>query len=452
MARNYLELRGAQARRAVAEENAHTQRDTLRLTEIRRQIGPGDPVDVESARARLSATEAAIPVLRTAEARAAHRLAVLVGQRPGVLDAELAAPAAPTTQGSPTAIAIGDASSFLRRRPDVLAAERRLAAATARTGVATADLFPRVSVTGFVGFLSGDLSSLFKGGSQAWAVSPTLTWPGLDLGGARARLRAQEARGDASLAAYDQTVLRAIEDLQNALVSYRERQAQVVSLTQQVAASRRAAELAHIRYTEGRIDFLRVLDAERTRLGAEDDLAQAQTGANVDVVSIYKALGRRLRTARSGVGETAIHIDGLAGHHARFLAREVGEHADQIVGNQRPLDRLRIGHLGELLILRTAVGADPAAQHGGGPGQAGRQRIDRDPMHAEVAGQPAGEADDAALAGDIDGQLPEAEAEGVRGEIDDPPPAVRDHRGREGLGGQEHGVQVSDISPRQSSR
>jgi multidrug efflux system outer membrane protein len=186
---------------------------------------------------------------------------------------------------------IGEASDFLRRRPDVQAAERRLAAETARTGVATADLFPRINVTGFVGFLSGDVSTLFKNGSHAWAVSPTITWPGLDLGGARARLRAQQARGDESLATYDQTVLRAVEDLQNALVTYRERQAQVYSLAQQVAASRRAAELAHIRYKEGGIDFLRVLDAERTRLGAEDALAEAQTDANVDVVSIYKALG-----------------------------------------------------------------------------------------------------------------------------------------------------------------
>ncbi len=171
---------------------------------------------------------------------------------------------------------IGEASDFLGRRPDVQAAERRLAAETARTGVATADLFPRINVTGFVGFLSGDVSTLFKNGSHAWAVSPTITWPGLDLGGARARLRAQQAR---------------VEDLQNALVTYRERQAQVYSLAQQVAASRRAAELAHIRYKEGGIDFLRVLDAERTRLGAEDALAEAQTDANVDVVSIYKALG-----------------------------------------------------------------------------------------------------------------------------------------------------------------
>ena len=289
VARNYFELRGAQTRLAVAEANAGAQRDTLRLTEVRYELGRGDPVDVQSARARYSATEADIPQLRAQTALAAHRLAVLTGVRPGALDAELAAPA--QAPAAPVAIAIGDASSFLRRRPDVQAAERRLAAETERTGVATADLFPRITVTGFVGFLSGDVGSLFAKNARAWSVSPTITWPGLDLGGARARLRAQEARGDERLAQYDQAVLRAVEDLQNALVSYRERQAQVASLADQVAASRRAAELAHIRYKEGHIDFLRVLDAERTRLEAEDGLAAAQTEANVDVVAVYKALG-----------------------------------------------------------------------------------------------------------------------------------------------------------------
>lgn len=290
IARNYLLLRGAQARRAVAEEDARTAQDTLRLTQVRSQIGTGDPIDVESARAQVNATQATIPALRLAEAQAANRLAVLVGLRPGSLDAELAAP---PTSGltAPAAVPIGDASAFLRQRPDVRAAERRLAGATARTGVATADLFPRLSLTGFIGFLSGDVSSLFKGGSQAWSISPTLTWPGLDLGSAHARLRAAQARQDASLATYDQTVLGAIEDLQNAIAAYRERQLQVVSLSQQVASARRAADLAHIRYQEGNIDFLRVLDAERTRLEAEDALTLAQTNANIDVVSIYKALG-----------------------------------------------------------------------------------------------------------------------------------------------------------------
>jgi multidrug efflux system outer membrane protein len=290
IARNYLLLRGAQARRAVAEENAGTARDTLRLTQVRFDIGTGDPVDVESARARLDATEASIPPLRSEEAEAAHRLAVLVGVRPGTLDAELSSPV-PAGPAAPTSVPIGDAAQFLRQRPDVRAAERRLAAATARTGVATAELFPRINVTGFVGFLSGDVASLFRTGSHAWAISPSITWPGLDLGSHRAQLRAQVARQDQSLAAYDQAVLRAIEDLQNAVVAYRERQQEVVSLSQQVDAARRAADLAHIRYREGRIDFLRVLDAERTRLEAEDALTQAQTNANIDVVSIYKALG-----------------------------------------------------------------------------------------------------------------------------------------------------------------
>ena len=290
IARNYIALRGAQAREAVAEENAQTAADTLHLTEVRGQIGTGDPVDTESARARLEATQAAIPVLRAQAAEAANHLAVLIGERPGGLDAELAQPA-PAHLAAPAAVPIGDATDFLRHRPDVQAAERRLAAETARTGVATADLFPRVSVTGFVGFLSGDVSALFKKNAQAWAVSPSVTWPGLDIGSAAARLRAQRAAGDESLANYDQTVLRAVEDLQNALVNYRQRQQEVVSLSQQVDASRRAADLAHIRYKEGRIDFLRVLDAERTRLEAEDALTQAQTDANTDVVSIYKALG-----------------------------------------------------------------------------------------------------------------------------------------------------------------
>jgi multidrug efflux system outer membrane protein len=146
-------------------------------------------------------------------------------------------------------------------------------------------------VTGFVGFLSGDISGLFKSGSEAWSVAPTVTWPGLDIGGARARLKAEQARGDQSLAQYDQTVLAAIEELENALVSYRQRQLQLASLAQQVEASRGAANLARIRYREGSIDFLVLLDAERTRLTAEDALTVAQTAADTDIVTLYKVLG-----------------------------------------------------------------------------------------------------------------------------------------------------------------
>ena len=289
-ARTYFDLRGAQARLAVARQNADTQRETVRLTQVRFEVGRGDPVDVRSAQARLSATEATIPELEAQEAAARYQLAVLLGLRPGALDEALAARTVP-----PPALVkplpIGDAAQFLRRRPDVQAAEWRLRAETARTGVATADLFPRIRVTGFVGLLSGDVSKLFAHGSQAWSVSPQVTWPALDLGGAHARLRAQEARQDEILAAYDQTVLVAVQDLETALNAYRQQQRQIVSLAEQVEASRGAADLARIRYKEGSIDFLVLLDAERTLLAAEDDLTAAQTSSNTDIVAIYKALG-----------------------------------------------------------------------------------------------------------------------------------------------------------------
>ncbi|MGZ3398489.1 MAG: efflux transporter outer membrane subunit [Caulobacteraceae bacterium] len=290
VARTYFGLRGAQARLAVAQENEASQRETVRLTQVRFEVGRGDPVDVKSAQARLSATEATIPDLQAQEAAARYRLAVLLGLRPGALDEALAARAAP-----PPALVkplpIGDAAQFLRRRPDVQAAEWRLRAETARTGVATADLFPRIRVTGFIGLLSGDVSKLFAHGSQAWSVSPQVTWPALDLGGAHARLKAQEARQDEILAAYDQTVLIAVQDLETALNAYRQQQRRIVSLAEQVEASRGAADLARVRFKEGSIDFLVLLDAERTLLGAEDALTAAQTDANTDVVAIYKALG-----------------------------------------------------------------------------------------------------------------------------------------------------------------
>ncbi|MDP3853915.1 efflux transporter outer membrane subunit [Phenylobacterium sp.] len=290
VARTYFELRGAQTRLAVARRNLDTQCDTVRITQVRFDVGRSDPIDVASAQARLSAVEATIPALVTSERQAAHRLAVLVGQRPGALEAVLVPREAPPKPRA-RQIAIGEASDLLRRRPDVQAAERRLAAETARTGVAAADLFPRVRITGFVGFLAGDLSALGEGASRAWSVTPAVSWPGLDLGGARARLRAQEARNGASLAVYDRTVLRTLEDVENALVAYGQRQAQLRSLTDQASASRRAAELARVRYQEGVIDFLVLLDAERTLLAAEDAVSVAETAANTDVAAVYKALG-----------------------------------------------------------------------------------------------------------------------------------------------------------------
>ena len=215
---------------------------------------------------------------------------MLTGQRPGTLDAELST--TPAVQpGHATVLAVGDVTALLRNRPDVRAAERRVAAETARTGAAVADLFPKVNVTGFVGFLSGDVGGLFRPSGNAWAVSPAVSWPAFDIGSNLARLRAQKAKGAESLAAYEETALTAIEDLQDAVTTYKERQEEVARLAEQVDAARKGASLARARFKEGDIDFLRVLDADRTRLEAEDALTVAQTAANTDVVAVYKALG-----------------------------------------------------------------------------------------------------------------------------------------------------------------
>jgi multidrug efflux system outer membrane protein len=297
VARNYFELRGAQKRLAVARENLTSERQTLELTQLLDETGRSSELDVQRSRAHLMATEATIPPLEAAEKQAAYRLAVLLGQRPGELDAELV-PAPVATYAK--ALPIGDPSELLRQRPDVRAAERQLAAATARVGIATADLFPRVSVTGFVGFLSGDVGRLFSttgsNNAQAWSVAPTVSWPALDFGSVRARLHASKAQSDAAAANYEKVVLTALEDTENSLETYGAYQAQLKSLTEQVAASKRAAELADTQYREGVADFLVLLDAQRTELEAEDSVAQAETAVNVSVVAIYKALG--------GVGQT----------------------------------------------------------------------------------------------------------------------------------------------------
>jgi multidrug efflux system outer membrane protein len=292
VARNYFELRGAQKRLAVARANLDSERQTLALTQLLDEAGRGSELDVQRSLARLKATEAAIPPLEAAEKQAGYRLAVLQGKRPGALDEELRA-AAVTTYAK--ALPIGDPTELLRRRPDVRAAERQLAAATARVGVATADLFPRVNVTGFVGFLSGDVGRLFDtsagNNARAWSITPTVSWAAFDMGSVRARLRASEAQSDAAAANYEKVVLTALEETENSFVAYSKGQAQLKSLAEQATASRRAAELAETQYREGVADFLVLLDAQRTQLDAEDAVAQAETAVNVSVVAIYKSLG-----------------------------------------------------------------------------------------------------------------------------------------------------------------
>jgi multidrug efflux system outer membrane protein len=287
VARNYIELRGAQKRLRVARQNATYSRETLELTRVRLELGRGSELDVASAEARLAATEATIPPLVAAETVAANRLAVLLGERPGALADELAFREVPPHL---TTLAVDSPAALLRRRPDIRAAERELAAATARIGVARADLFPRLTLSGFIGFIAGDADELGESTSRAWSLSPVLSWAGFERG-THAQVRIAEARAEAALAMYELTVLRALEETENAFALYGTERQRLQSVLEQATASRRAAELARIQYREGAVDFLRLLDAERTLLEAEDQVAAAEAALNASVVRIYKALG-----------------------------------------------------------------------------------------------------------------------------------------------------------------
>lgn len=288
LARNYFELRGAQWRLAVAERSLINQRQTLRLTQLRRDAGVGEEQDVASAAARVAAIDSTIPSFEFDVSRAEYRLAVLTGTRPGELNADLAPRDYPAIA---KALPIGNPGELLQRRPDVRSAERRLAAATERQGVAVAGLFPQVSVSGFLGFLAGRGSLFFTGDSAAWSVSPGLSWSAFDLGRARARVRGSNAATEESLAFYEDTVLRALEETESALANYHAQQARLIKLNDQARESKRAADIARLRYREGVVDFLELLDAERTQLQAEDGVAESEMEVYVAVIALYKALG-----------------------------------------------------------------------------------------------------------------------------------------------------------------
>jgi len=284
----YGQLRGAQLRERIARENLENQRNSHRLTEQLRDAGVGSELDVLRADARLAATEASLPQLQAQQTRATNRIATLLGQRADRLSVDLASRELPAIA---KALPIGDPTELLRRRPDILAAERQLAAATANVGVATADLFPRVSLSGFLGFIAGRGSQIGSSAAQAWGVAPSITWAAFDMGSVRARLRGAKADAEGALASYEQQVLLALEESENAFSDYARAQERLLALLRQSGASRAAAEQAAIRYREGTVDFLVLLDAERERLAAEDAQAQAEVEVYRGVVGLYKALG-----------------------------------------------------------------------------------------------------------------------------------------------------------------
>lgn len=289
IAAEYVQARGLQARLDVGRKGVRNQERLASLTEALAKDGSATTADLRRIHARLERTRASIPPLEAGIRISVQRLSVLCALSAQEVSQILEQPVGlPKTPENST---IGLPSMLLRHRPDVRAAEASLSAATARIGVATAELFPRVVLNGDFGVSSSEAGKLFSGDSLAFGVGPSVRWPVLDFGRVRSQIRAQGARQEAAIAAYEQTVRRAVAEVESSLADRRGAIGERSRLELAANASSEAMRLIQIRYEQGADPLLAVLDAERERLEIEEQLAVAQTRLLLSHVAIARALG-----------------------------------------------------------------------------------------------------------------------------------------------------------------
>lgn len=298
---NYVEVRSFQARRAIAESNLAAQSETLQLIEWRAQAGLASSLEVEQSRANREQTRAQIHALETGLAEAEHRLAILLAQAPGSLHETPATPAA--MPKVPAQVMVGIPADTLRQRPDVHAAERTLAAETARVGVRTADLYPSLVLSGSIGLEALSLGAL-GGDAATRSLAANLLATVFDGGRLRRQVEIQSAVQEQALVNYEATVLTALEDVENALAALANSRKRQEALAGAAEAARNAALLARQRYASGLIDYQTVLDTERSVLSVEDSLASAEAEQVSALVSLYKALGGGWSVASESPAET----------------------------------------------------------------------------------------------------------------------------------------------------
>lgn len=289
VASNYVELRGVQRRIAVTQDNINVQTETLELVRSRFNAGLVSELDVAQATAQLATTSAVLPRLEIRLKETMHRIGVLCGKQPGELVEVLAAPA-PIPE-APAEVPVGLPSDLLRRRPDIRRAERAVAAASARIGEATADLYPRFSLTGAFGLRSDRVGNFFEGDSRFWSIGPALRWPIFQGGRIRSNIRLREELTEEQISAYQGVVLGALEDVENALVGFNREQATRRLLADAAEANNRAVELSDQLYRAGLTDFQRVLDSQRSLVVAEEALAASDAAVVQALIRLYKALG-----------------------------------------------------------------------------------------------------------------------------------------------------------------
>lgn len=285
----YIDLRGAQAKRRIVEENVATERDLLDLAAQRRRAGLNTEIDVARAAAEASSSAAALPLLNRQITQDINQLSKLMDQTPGALRAEL--DRAPATVADPPLAPIGLPAQLARRRPDIREAEARLHAATAQVGVAVADLYPRVTLNANGGLQAETVSLLSNWASRFLVAGPSVELPIFDAGRRRATVRLQSVRAAEAVIDYRRTVLGALHEVDDALAAYGADQQRRQALTDTVVRNGDAADLARQRYASGVASFIDVLDAERVLEQNELTLADSSTAVSIDLVVLYKALG-----------------------------------------------------------------------------------------------------------------------------------------------------------------
>jgi NodT family efflux transporter outer membrane factor (OMF) lipoprotein len=290
VALNYVDARSLQARLSFARQNAQGQRESLELTRDRFEAGLTSALDVAQAEQNLAQTESTIPTLESGLNSALNRLAVLLAAQPGALHDRL------MTDGGaipdvPPDVLTGVPTDILRRRPDVRRAERQLAAQTALIGVATADLYPTFSISGFVEAVAGTFSGVFEGESVGWGIVPGFRWDLFQGGKIRNNIRAEEARTDQALYAYQQTILVALQEVENALVNYDRELLRRDRLQDAVDASQRAVDLVRTQYISGLTNFQNLLDTQRSLFQQQDLLATSEGQVVQNLIVLNRALG-----------------------------------------------------------------------------------------------------------------------------------------------------------------
>ncbi len=289
VALNYIQLRGFQEQIAIAQRNLKAQQHSADLTKQRFEGGLVSGLDVANAEAQVASTAAQIPSLEESARQAMYSLSLLLGLEPGGLLAELTPPDA--IPAAPPAVPVGLPSELLRRRPDIRQAEAQIHAATAEIGVATADLFPRFSLTGNVGTQGAKFGDLGDWANRFWSIGPSASWTVFATGRILSNIEVQKALQEQSLITYRQTVLTALQDVENALIASAQEQKHYKLLTEAVAANRRAVDLATKLYTQGETDFLNVLQAQGSLYLSETALAISARTLATNLVALYKALG-----------------------------------------------------------------------------------------------------------------------------------------------------------------